>query len=165
MATHSSILAWRIPWTEEPGWPQSMESQTVGHGWVTKHSTAQRPRMPQWRSKIPWAANRIQHSQINRYFLKNSSEYFHILFLLSPSAHISFKETVTCKRQWLLRTRKPGEMEQGIHRNLLYNLRHLLGRHFYLSFPIENIIGIKNSFAEGCIYSIVHSHGLELAWV
>ena len=27
MATHSSILAWRIPWTEEPGGPQSMESQ------------------------------------------------------------------------------------------------------------------------------------------
>ena len=24
MATHSSILAWRIPWTEEPGWPQSI---------------------------------------------------------------------------------------------------------------------------------------------
>ena len=31
MATHSSILAWRIPWTEEPGGPQSMESQRVGH--------------------------------------------------------------------------------------------------------------------------------------
>ena len=31
MATHSSILAWRIPWTEEPGWPQSMGSQRVGH--------------------------------------------------------------------------------------------------------------------------------------
>ena len=27
MATHSSILAWRIPWTEEPGWLQSMGSQ------------------------------------------------------------------------------------------------------------------------------------------
>ena len=27
MATHSSILAWRIPWTEEPGGPQSMKSQ------------------------------------------------------------------------------------------------------------------------------------------
>jgi len=25
MATHSSILAWRIPWTEEPGWLQTME--------------------------------------------------------------------------------------------------------------------------------------------
>ena len=31
MATHSSILVWRIPWTEEPGWPQSMGSQRVRH--------------------------------------------------------------------------------------------------------------------------------------
>ena len=31
MATHSSILAWRIPQTEEPGGLQSMGSQTVGH--------------------------------------------------------------------------------------------------------------------------------------
>ena len=29
MATHSSILAWRIPWTEEPGGLQSMESQEL----------------------------------------------------------------------------------------------------------------------------------------
>ena len=31
MATHSSILAWRIPWTEEPGGQQSMGSQRVRH--------------------------------------------------------------------------------------------------------------------------------------
>ena len=31
MATHSSILAWTIPWTEEPGGLQSMGSQRVGH--------------------------------------------------------------------------------------------------------------------------------------
>ena len=31
MATHSSILAWRIPWTGEPGGLQSMGSQRVGH--------------------------------------------------------------------------------------------------------------------------------------
>ena len=31
MATHSSILAWRSPWTEEPGGLQSMGSQRVGH--------------------------------------------------------------------------------------------------------------------------------------
>ena len=30
-ATHSSILAWRIPWTEKPGRLQSMGSQRVGH--------------------------------------------------------------------------------------------------------------------------------------
>ena len=31
MTTHSSILAWRIPWTGEPGRLQSMESQRAGH--------------------------------------------------------------------------------------------------------------------------------------
>ena len=33
MATHSSILAWRIPWTEEPGGLLSMGSHRVGHNW------------------------------------------------------------------------------------------------------------------------------------
>ena len=37
MATHSSILAWRIPWTKKPGGLQSMGSQRVGHNWATKH--------------------------------------------------------------------------------------------------------------------------------
>ena len=33
MATHSSVLAWRAPWTEEPGGLQSLGSQRVGHAW------------------------------------------------------------------------------------------------------------------------------------
>ena len=41
MATHSSILAWEIPWTEEPGGLQSMGLQRVGHDLATK----QTPRM------------------------------------------------------------------------------------------------------------------------
>ena len=39
MATHSSILAWRSPWTEEPGWVQSVGSQRVGHDWATHTHT------------------------------------------------------------------------------------------------------------------------------
>ena len=35
MATHFSILAWRLPWTEEPGGLQSTGSQRVGHDWAT----------------------------------------------------------------------------------------------------------------------------------
>ena len=35
MATHSSVLAWRIPWTEETGGLQSTGSQRVGHDWAT----------------------------------------------------------------------------------------------------------------------------------
>ena len=37
MATHSRILAWRIPWTEEPGGLQSTGSQRIRHDWVTEH--------------------------------------------------------------------------------------------------------------------------------
>ena len=35
MASHSNILAWRIPWTEEPGGLQSVDSQRVGHDRAT----------------------------------------------------------------------------------------------------------------------------------
>ena len=38
MALHSSTLAWKIPWTEEPGGLQSMESLRVGHDWATSLS-------------------------------------------------------------------------------------------------------------------------------
>ena len=38
MATHSSLLAWRIPWTEEPGGLQSAGSQRVGHDLATSLS-------------------------------------------------------------------------------------------------------------------------------
>ena len=41
MATHSSILAWKMPWTEEPGGLQSMGLQRVGHDLATKQQQQQ----------------------------------------------------------------------------------------------------------------------------
>ena len=38
MATHSSTLAWRIPWAEETSGLQSIGSQRVGHVWMTEHA-------------------------------------------------------------------------------------------------------------------------------
>ena len=50
MAPHSSILAWKIPWREEPGRLQSMGSQGVEHDWVLSISPSQtsRPRLSFW---------------------------------------------------------------------------------------------------------------------
>ena len=43
MATHSSILSWEIPWTEEPGGLQSMGLQSVGHNLViTNNNTCEK---------------------------------------------------------------------------------------------------------------------------
>ena len=43
MTTHSSILAWGIPWSEEPGRLQSMGSQRVRYEWGTDHHNATTP--------------------------------------------------------------------------------------------------------------------------
>ena len=43
MAIHSSILAWKVPWTEEPVGPQSMELQRVRRYWETKHYDDEKP--------------------------------------------------------------------------------------------------------------------------
>ena len=46
IATHSSILTWRIPWTEEPGRLQSMGSQRVRHDLATKPPQGNLPNEP-----------------------------------------------------------------------------------------------------------------------
>ena len=46
MATHSSILAWEIPWTEDPSGLQSVELQRVRHGLATKQQQQIRYRTP-----------------------------------------------------------------------------------------------------------------------
>ena len=46
MATHSSILAWKSPWTEEPGGLQPMGPQTVKHDWAGTHEIANHLWMP-----------------------------------------------------------------------------------------------------------------------
>ena len=49
MATHSSILAWRIPWTEEPGGPQSVKSQRIRHNCGGRAGTAHTHQLRVWR--------------------------------------------------------------------------------------------------------------------
>ena len=55
MATHSSILAWRIPWTEELSGLQSKGSQRVTYDWATKHTrTHQLISQPQYKAGKTW---------------------------------------------------------------------------------------------------------------
>ena len=52
MATYSSVLAWEIPWTEQPGGLQSMGSQRVGHNIVTKHIRSSRDKQKYHRTTL-----------------------------------------------------------------------------------------------------------------
>ena len=69
MATHSGILAWRIPWTEEPGRLQSMESQRVRHDLVIKP--------PPWWLKEPqqfWGPGQLRNTSSGRE--QKQADYF-----------------------------------------------------------------------------------------
>ena len=57
MVTHSSILAWRIPWSEEPGRLQSMGSQRVRHDGANEHK--HRHPKPLHSQSFPPSTNRI----------------------------------------------------------------------------------------------------------
>ena len=78
MARHSSILAWRTPWTEEPGRLQSIGTQRVGHNWstdqqqynTTMYSTIPLlvkgkyafPGLSHWRGGLSWQLASLQPS-------------------------------------------------------------------------------------------------------
>ena len=62
MAPHSSTLAWKIPWMEEPGRLQSMESQRVGHDWATSLSLSPLETFAETKIKIIWI---LLHFQVS----------------------------------------------------------------------------------------------------
>ena len=71
MVTHSRILAWKIPWTEQFGGLQSMESQTVRHNWVTEQACMHM----QWNIIQPKAfiyTSILSLSRMRRLFLSRS---------------------------------------------------------------------------------------------
>ena len=77
MATHSGILAWRIPWTEEPGWLQSMGLQRVGHDLAPEQNKGQKlPGFP-----AVWHICPSNFTMFKRYFNKSSFKSNKVVYL------------------------------------------------------------------------------------
>ena len=99
MVTHSSILAWRIPWTEKPGRLQSMGSQRVGHDWATSLTYLQ----SHLTSSIYW---RLQLCTLRLIFLFSCFSFYFVetfqpdsLFFISYSPQIpNFVSYVCCAK-------------------------------------------------------------------
>ena len=76
MAPHSSTLAWKIPWMEEPGRLQCMGSRRVGHDWVTSLSVPSLAIFPMQQADIPrrhkdWVKTKISWLVRMYHFSKN----------------------------------------------------------------------------------------------
>ena len=64
MSTHSNVLVWRIPWTEEPGGLQFMRSQRAGHNWVTHtHTHPLYHHLTKMKKLELWTANPLAWSE------------------------------------------------------------------------------------------------------
>ena len=76
MATHSSILAWKIPWTEEPGRLPSIGSQRVRYDWGRMHALA----CFKWRASFREIGSQYKLPTIHCFF----TDEWHSLFSLMP---------------------------------------------------------------------------------
>ena len=92
MATYSSILAWGIPWMEEPGGLQSMDSPRVRHDWATvTHTHSQHPQNCCWAPSMPSAFSLLCLYSSAFPFLWN------VLSSLAISTHSSLKTQLKCQ--------------------------------------------------------------------
>ena len=101
MATYSSILAWRISWTEEPGRLQSMGSPRVGHDLVTE----------QQNKKMKWVAN-SSHSNIMK---RKESRFVKKFFLFSFLGLLWV--LVSLDKMFMMKLRSEGRMLCHIGKN------------------------------------------------
>ena len=99
VATHSSILAWRIPRTEEPGRLQSMGSQRVGHYWVTSLHSLTWPWSKKWRST---EANRLlsrEHIGHNKHLFQQN-EIQSYTRIPPNSQYRNQTDYILCSQRW-----------------------------------------------------------------
>ena len=106
MAIHSSTIAWKIPWTEEPGRLQSMGSQRVGHDWVTSQTmlakllgfpggadgkaSACNGKSHGWRSLIgysPWGRKELERTERLHFHFQTMVEVMKIMVTSFKRSH------------------------------------------------------------------------------
>ena len=101
MAIHSSILAWRILWTEEPGRLESRGSQRVGHDWATFTHTTQRfswqlDTFPPFSISLPSLIFALTHA------ILKVSVFIHLLRKIWSPRHVTPWYTYLCLEKYLL---------------------------------------------------------------
>ena len=106
MAAHSSILAWRIPWTEEPGGLQSMGLQRVRHNWTNTFTFRQKSKCRGALRLQSLCCSTVYQSSSEMKFSLNLQFFLSICFTLfmSLTEHYFFKilnsNTIVKKKHW-----------------------------------------------------------------
>ena len=135
MTTHSGILVWKIPWMEEPGQLQSMQSQTVRHDWATSlffflcTHTHTHTYLNKYISKYILYTMHVHEHMCNSYIVITLPDWlnFQIDKSILKKSCVSCEITVlgkTCLRDWPLASIWALVFQEGSH-NLLIRLEWL----------------------------------------
>ena len=96
MATHSSILAWRIPWTEEPGRLEPKGSQRIRLDWTTKHASLSCGKGTKSKIRRAYGVLHIAWIQWWRISTNCTLQWFYSLFLLFYVAWVQMPHLDNC---------------------------------------------------------------------
>ena len=100
MATHSSILAWRIPQTEEPGRLRSMGLLGIGHNWATNTLKAGHPGETVGSTSIPSSMNTLPMPRSTP--LQNGNDIWKVLRVISNMKCAIKEQSIKRSQQWKL---------------------------------------------------------------
>ena len=154
-ATHSNILAWRIPWTEEPGGLQSMESQRVGHDWVTEHALDLRHK--KW-TTLPYSPLPLLSCEKKNAIVFSTPKKFPVTYLVNlypPLIWIKvvwwlqiYMSAAWCMPQRCTQHIRLDDKPLIVHWLQLWGLVHILNYkdHSYLSYIIFENFCLKHLF-------------------
>ena len=126
MATHSSIFAWQIPWTEEPGQLQSMGSQRVGHQHTAQGAKTSHASEPK--------SQNVKQNKFNKNFEKWKKVKVKVAqlcpTLCNPMGFVAYRTLQARILEWVAFPFSRGSSEPGIQlgcpalQAILYQLRY-----------------------------------------
>ena len=142
MTTHSGILVWKIPWTEEPGQLQSMGSQTVRHDWATSLFFFLHTHTPT-HTPTPTPKQIYIYIYINTYYIYYACTWTHVQLL--HSNHLA----------WLI---KFSDWQKHIKKSCVICEITVLGKTCLKDWPLASIWALV--FQEGS-----HNFLIRLEWL
>ena len=125
MVTHSSILAWEIPWTEEPGGLQFMGLQRVGHDWVANTTTTATTTVVASSFYFDWGIQREQHLdflELTELFLFRFQFNLRFCCFLFSFIHTLLATSFLKRPSTLLPERSPGERNGNLLQILAWEI-------------------------------------------
>ena len=145
MATHSSILAWKIPWTEEPGRLWSMVSKRVRHDWATSLSLTSISSVIHWLFSSVLSSCQFFFFFFNNFFLQFTSN-LKVLWLETMLEMISHFLNLPCldfsPKMWSMLQNVPCALRKKVYSAFRWNVLYVSIKFIWSSVSFKTCVSL-----------------------